>query len=148
MKRAISSFLLMGLVAGAGLGASAPGEKKTQFSLGGTFLLLKPDYESGSYSLVGAAGRVDFNLGRSFIVAPELSLGIGGWSAGGTINYRAGTFFAGAGGLVVGGFEEEWGTNSFLKLHIGIKKAHGLFAAAFIVNRWIKGFGLTAGYIF
>ncbi len=151
MKKAVVSFLLMGLVASVGLGASGPEEKKTQISLGGSLLMLTMG-GGDSTLLIGAALRVDFNLGRSFIIAPEISAGIGGASAGGTVNFRSGRYFAGLGGLVVsvteGGSGGEWGTNGFFKVHAGIKGPRGLLAASFIVGGYIKGFGLTAGYVF
>ena len=104
MKKMILGFILMAFVASAGLGAPAAEEKPIQFSLGGNLLMLTMEGGDSTF-LVGAALRVDFNLGKSFILAPELSAGIGGWTAGGTFNFRSGKFFAGAGALAVGAFE-------------------------------------------
>ncbi len=103
MKKMILGFILMVLVVSAGLGAPAAEEKPIQFSLGGNLLMLTMEGGDSTF-LVGAALRVDFNLGKSFILAPELSAGIGGWTAGGTFNFRSGKFFAGAGALAVGAF--------------------------------------------
>jgi len=151
MKKMIPGFILMILVTSAGLGASVPGEKSTQFSLGGNLLMLTMEGGDSTF-LVGAALRVDFNLGKSFILAPELSAGIGGWTAGGTLNFRSGKFYAGAGAVAVGAFEGggggEWGTNAFLKVHVGTKSAKSLLAASVLVGDYIWGFGLTAAYIF
>jgi hypothetical protein len=151
MKKMILGFILMILVASAGLGASVPGEKSTQFSLGGNLLMLMMEGGDSTF-LVGAALRVDFNLGKSFILAPELSAGIGGWTAGGTLNFRSGKFFAGAGAVAVGAFEGggsgEWGTNAFLKVHVGTKSVRTLLAASALVGDYIWGLGLTAAYIF
>ncbi len=151
MKKMISGFFLMAFVVSAGLGAPATEEKPIQFSLGGNLVMLTMEGGDSTF-LVGAALRVDFNLGKSFILAPELSAGIGGWTAGGTFNFRSGRFFAGAGALAVGAFEGggsgEWGTNAFLKVHVGTKSARSLLAASVLVGDYIKGFGLTAAYIF
>lgn len=151
MKKMIPGFILMILVTSAGLGAPAAEEKPIQFSLGGNLLMLMMEGGDSTF-LVGAALRVDFNLGKSFILAPELSAGIGGWTAGGTLNFRSGKFYAGAGAVAVGAFEGggggEWGTNAFLKVHVGTKSAKSLLAASVLVGDYIWGFGLTAAYIF
>lgn len=150
MKKVVLSLFLTGFVTSAVLGASVPEEKKTWISLGGNLLMLTMDGDSTF--LVGAALRIDFDLGPSFIIAPELSAGIGGWTAGGTVNFRSGKFFAGAGALAVGAFEGggsgEWGTNAFLKVHVGTRGPRSLIAASVLVGDYIKGFGLTAAYIF
>jgi len=150
MKKMILGFFIMALTVNAGLAAPGPGEKKIQFSLGGNFTMLKATYEDGTYFLAGAALRVDLNLGRSFSIAPEASAGIGGWTAGGTVNFRSGRFFAGAGYLAagLGGSGQDWGVVSLLKVHAGTKGPKWLIAGSFVTNRWFKGFGLTAGYVF
>lgn len=150
MKKAVLGLLVAGLFLSAGLGAAVPGEKKTQISLGVSALVLSETYSNGSKGIYGPGLRVDFNLGKSLIVAPEVSGGVGGWSAGGTVNFRSGMFFAGAGYLAasLGGNWDEWGVNSLLKLQIGAKGPHWLIAASYVTNRWLKGFGLTAGYVF
>ena len=150
MKKTVLSVLVAGLFLSAGLGGAVPGEKPTQISLGAGALVLSETYSSGSKSIYGPALRIDFNLGRSLIISPEVSGGVGGWSAGGTVNFRSGQFFAGAGYLAasLGGNWEDWGVNSLLKVQIGAKGPHWLVAAAFVANRWLRGFGLTAGYVF
>jgi hypothetical protein len=150
MKRTILGFFIMALAVNAGLAAPAPGEKKIQFSLGGNLTMLSATYENDAYFLVGAALRVDFNVGRSFSIAPEASAGVGGWTAGGTVNFRSKRFFAGAGYLAagLGGSGQDWGVVSLLKVHAGTKGPKWLIAGSFVANRWFKGFGLTAGYIF
>jgi len=147
MKKTILGFFIMALAVSAGLAAPRPGEKTIQFSLGGNFTMLRATHEDHSYFLAGAALRVDINLGRSFILAPEISGGIGGISWGTTLNFRAGRYFAGAGALAVYGLDDEWGIQTLLKIHVGLKSPRALLAAAFLSNRWFKGFGLTAGYI-
>ncbi len=150
MKKTVLGLLVAGLFLSAGLGAAVPGEKTTQISLGVSALVLSETYSDGSKGIYGPGLRVDFNLGKSLIVAPEVSGGVGGWSAGGTVNFRSGKFFAGAGYLAasLGGNWDEWGVNSLLKLQIGAKGPHWLIAASYVANRWLKGFGLTAGYVF
>ena len=148
MRKSILCLLMMGLVAGGALGAPGPGEKAIQFSLGGNVIALTAKYEEDPHFLFGAALRVDLNIGRWLSVAPELSAGIGGYSGGATINVRPGKFFIGAGYLAAGGFEDEWGLQSLFKVHAGYKSQRALLAAAFLANRWFKGCGLTAGYLF
>lgn len=151
MRKVILGLFLMGLIVSAGLGAPAPAGQRTDLSLGGNLLMLTMEGGDSTF-LVGAALRADFNLGKAFIVAPEISAGIGGWTAGGTLNLRFGKFFAGAGGLAVGASEGggggEWGTNAFLKVHLGTKSARTLVAASVLVGAYITGFGLTVGYVF
>ena len=150
MKKVALSLFLAGLFLSADLGAAVQGEKKTQISLGLNVLMLSETRGSDSKAAFGPGLRVDFTLGRSFIIAPEVSAGIGGWSAGGTVNFRSKGFFAGAGYLVagLGGSWDEWGVNSLFKVQAGAKGLHWLFAASYVANRWLKGFGVTAGYIF
>jgi hypothetical protein len=148
MDKAVFCLLMMGFVAGAGLGAPGPGEKTVQFSLGGSVMAMTARYEEDPYFLFGAALRVDFNIGRWLGVAPEISVGIGGYSGGMTINARPGKFFIGAGYLAAGGFEDEWGLQSLVKVHAGYKSPRAILAAAFLANRWFKGCGLTVGYVF
>jgi hypothetical protein len=150
MKQTILGFFIVALAVSAGLAAPAPGDKTIQFSLGGNLTMLSATHENDSFFLVGAALRVDFNLGRSFSVAPEASAGIGGWTAGGTVNFRSRKFFAGAGYLAagLGGSGQSWGVVSLLKVHAGTKGPRWLIAGSFVTNSWFKGFGLTAGYMF
>src|SRR4030067_1018234 len=70
------------------LGAASPAEKKTQISLGLNVLMLSDTYSSDSKAIFGPGLRVDFNLGRSFIIAPEVFAGIGGWSLGCPLHFR------------------------------------------------------------
>ena len=149
MKEIALSLFLAGLFLSADLGAAVPGEKKTQISLGLNVLTLSETRGSDSKAAFGPGLRVDFNLGRSFIIAPEVSAGIGGWSAGGTVNFRSKGFFAGAGYLVTSlGYSDEWGISSLFKIQVGAKGLKWLFAASYVANSWLKGFGVTAGYIF
>jgi hypothetical protein len=148
VKKVVLSLFLAGLFLSANLGAAVPGEKKTQISLGLNVLMLSDPRATRKRLRPGAKGH--FNLGRSVVVAPEVSAGIGGWSAGGTVNFRSKGFFAGAGYLVagLGGSWGEWGANSLFRVQAGAKGPHWLFAASYLANRWLKGFGVTAGYIF
>ena len=148
MKKMVFGVLLVGLAANVGLGAPATTGGTIQLSLGGNLIMLKTTYEDDSYTLGGAVVRVDFNLGRSISLAPELSGGFGGASGGATLNLRAGRYFAGAGALAVSGLDDEWGVQTLLKVHAGFKGPRALLAAAFLTNRWFKGFGLTVAYVF
>lgn len=149
----ILGVLAMGMIAGMVLrdaGAAVPGEKRVQISLGLSVLTLF-DNMSNSKAAYGPGLRVDLNLGRSFFIAPEASAGIGGWNLGGTVNFRSGKFFAGAGYLAAymgGQHWGDWGVNSLFKIHVGFKGLHPTVAASFVANRWLKGFGLTVGYCF
>jgi hypothetical protein len=147
MKKTILGFFIMALALSAGLAAPAPGEKTIQFSLGGNFTMLRATYDPDSYFL-GAALRVDLNIGRWLSLAPEISAGIGEYSGGATVNVRPGKFFIGAGYLAMAGLEDEWGIQSLFKVHAGYKSKRALLAAAYLSNKWFKGFGLTVGYIF
>jgi hypothetical protein len=113
-------------------------------------VMLSESYGNDSKGIYGPGLRVDFNLGRSFIVAPEVSAGIGGWTAGGTLNFRSKKFFVGAGYLAasLGGSWDDWGINSLFKVHAGAKGRNWLLALSYVTNRWLNGFGVTAGYIF
>jgi hypothetical protein len=150
MKKTALLLFLAGLFAGAGPASAVPAEKKVQISLGLNVVLLSESYGSDSKGIYGPGLRVDFNLGRSFIVAPEVSAGIGGWSAGGTLNFRSKKFFFGAGYLAasLGGSWGDWGINSLFKVHAGAKGRNWLLALSYMTNRWLRGFGLAAGYIF
>jgi hypothetical protein len=150
MKKIALSLFFASLFLCAGLGAAVPGEKNAQISLAMNVLMLSETHGGDSKAAFGPGLRVDFNLGRSFIIAPEVSAGIGGWSAGGTVNFRSKGFSAGAGYLVagLGGSWGEWGANSLFKVQAGAKGLHWLFAASYVTNRGLNGVGLTAGYIF
>jgi len=150
MKKVALSLFFASLFLCAGLFAAVPGEKNAQISLGINVLMLSETHGSDSKAAFGPGLRVDFNLGRSFIIAPEVSAGIGGWSAGGTVNFRSKGFFAGVGYLAagLGGNWAEWGVNSLFKVQVGAKGLKWLFAASYVTNSWLNGFGVTAGYIF
>ena len=149
MKKVVLSLFFASLFLCAGLGAAVPGEKNAQISLGLNILMLSDTHGSDSKAALGPGLRVDFNLGRSFIIAPEVSAGIGGWSAGGTVNFRSKGFFAGAGYLATSlGYSDEWGVSSLFKIQVGAKGRKWLFAASYVTNSWLNGFGVTAGYIF
>ncbi len=40
------------------------------------------------------------------------------------------------------------GRQFLIKIQAGAKGLKWLFAASYVTNRWLKGFGVTAGYIF
>lgn len=130
--------------------AAAREEEGLSFSLGLSVLALMESYGQDVKAAFGPGLRVDIGLGRSLFLAPEASVGIGGWSLGGTLNFGLKRFFAGAGYLAAGfgGSWEEWGVNSLFKVHAGTRGRRATVAVSLVVNRWLKGFGLTAGYLF
>ncbi len=148
MKKTILGFFIMALALSAGLAAPAPGEKTVQFSLGGNFTMLRRANSHDASSFLGAALRVDLNIGRWLSLAPEVSVGIGEYTGGATVNVRPGKFFIGAGYLAAAGLEGDMGVESLFKVHAGYKSQRALLAAAYVSNTWFKGFGLTAAYIF
>jgi len=150
MNKAVLSLLPAILSLSIGLGAAVPAQKRTQISLGLNVLVLSETFTSDTKAVVGAGVRVDLSLGRSLFIAPEASAGLGGWTVGGTVNFRAKRFFAGAGYLAagLGGSWREWGVNSLFKIQAGTKGPRWLIAVSYVANRWLKGFGLTAGHIF
>jgi len=153
MNKFVLVFLLMGLTAGAVRGADDPVGKKAQLALTLSGFYLVPDTGS-TRSLLAPGLRVDLNLGKSFILAPEASLGFTGLYVGGTFNYRLRKFFVGAGGGLIYFYKEaqdiqgDW----VLKIQAGAKGSHWLVAAAYVSNilsgGWLNGVHLTAGYIF
>jgi hypothetical protein len=151
MNKIVTGFVMMGIVAGLALSAPEPGGTGARLCLGGNLMVLNME-GGGSTFLAGAALRIDLDLGRFFILAPEVSAGLGGWSAGGTLNIHLATFFVGAGALVVGatagGSGGEWGTNPFLKIHAGTRFASTSLAVSALFGDYIKGFGLTIGFVF
>jgi len=70
VKKVALSLFLAGLFFSADLGAAVPGEKKTQIGLGMNVLMLSETYGNDSKAAFGPGLRVDFNLGRSVIIAP------------------------------------------------------------------------------
>jgi len=111
------------------------GEKKVQLALTLSGLALVPD--TGSARGILAPGlRVDFNLGKSFILAPEAFVGFTGLYVGGTVNYRYRKFFVGTGGGLVYFFKEAQDVqgDGMLKVQVGAKGPHWLVAAAYVSN--------------
>ena len=153
MKKLILSLLLTGLVASAVPGATLPGEKPIQFSLalsGGAFW---PD-TGDARMIIGPGARVDFNLGKWIIFAPEVTLGLGGTTLGGTLNLRYRGLFAGAGGGIVyfWGDEQEVGAVAVVKLQAGFKSRSWVVTGAYMSDSlpagWFYGFQGSIGYIF
>jgi hypothetical protein len=134
----------MGMIAGMVMGAAGAEDKKVQ--LGVTVALLIGGETGGDYisGVFGPGARVDFNLTKSFMVSPEVSLLWGSISPGGTVNYRFGKGFAGLGAMVI--WDE--GAIGLFKAHVGAKGLHWLVAASYHRGGWISAVGLTVGYIF
>jgi hypothetical protein len=151
MNKILTGFLMLGLVAGAVLAAPDPGGTGVRLCLGGHLTYLSMEGGDSTF-LAGATLRIDLDLGRLITLAPEVSAGIGGWSGGGTLNVRLGPLFAGAGALAVsateGGSSGEWGTNAFLKIHAGTRSSSTFLAASALFGSYIKGFGVTFGWVF
>jgi hypothetical protein len=151
MNKILIGLLMWGLVAGLGFGAPVPGGKGAHLCLGGNLMLLNMEGGDSTF-LAGATLRIDLDLGTLITLAPEVSAGIGGWSGGGTLNVRLGPLFAGAGAVAVsateGGSSGEWGTNAFLKIHAGTRNSSTFLAASALFGSYIKGFGVTFGWVF
>lgn len=153
MRRTLVILAVVGMTIGALSGAEAPAMKKIQFSLGIGGVGVKPD-TGDTRGLIGPAATVHFNLGRSLIVAPELTAGIGGTYLGATVNVRFRKIFLGVGGGLLYFFSErqEVQGDGMLKVQIGAKGASWLFTAAFVSNvlsgAWLNGAQVTVGYIF
>jgi hypothetical protein len=151
MSKILTGLVLMGLVAGAAVAAPDPGGTGARLCLGGELMMLNMEGGDSTF-LAGAALRIDLDLGRSFFLAPEVSAGLGGWSAGGTFNIHLATLFVGAGALVVGategGSSGEWGTHPFFKIHVGTRFASTSLALSALFGSYIKGFGATIGFVF
>ena len=102
-----------------------------------------------SHFLVGAALRVDFNLGRSFVLGPSLRRHRGlDRRPHGELPLRE--VLAGAGALAVGDLEGggsgSWGTVALLKAASGPRPEIGHRRLGFVGDlSW--GLGLTAAYI-
>jgi len=148
MNKILVGLLMWGLVAGAVLAAPDPGGTGVRLCLGGHLTYLSMEGGDSTF-LAGATLRIDLDLARLITLAPEFSAGIGGWSGGGTLNVRLGPLFAGAGALAVSVTEAgEWGTNAFLKIHAGTRSSSTFLAAAALFGSYIKGFGVTFGWVF
>jgi hypothetical protein len=162
-KLILSLLFLVGLAVGAGLEASVPGEKPIQFSLAFSGTAFWDEYENpyvskGPYTIIGATGRVDFNLWRWLIFAPELTLGFGGGMLGGTLNIRHRGFFAGAGivALTFWSADDESGIGLIWKFQAGIKGRSWIATAAYftadpaesLAGRGAYGLQLSIGHIY
>jgi len=150
MNKIVTGLLMIGLVVGVALSAPEPGPG-IRLCLGGNFALLTMEGGDSAF-MAGAALRADLGLGPVFFVAPEVAAGLGGWSAGGTLNAHVSVFYAGAGALVLdatkGGASGEWGTNAFLKMHVGMRNSRNYLALSALFGSYIKGFGVSIGYVF
>jgi hypothetical protein len=153
MRKLVLGLFLMGLAVSSVLGASVPGEKPIQFSLalsGGGFW---PD-SGDARTIIGLGTRLDFNLGKWIILAPEVTLGLAGTTLTGTFNLRYNGLFAGAGGGLVYFWEDqqEVGAVAVVKLQAGFKSRNWIVTAAYMSDSlptgWFYGFQGTIGYIF
>lgn len=156
MRRSLAGLLAGGLIfatAAAAAGANAADGRKTRFAITLSGLALSPD--TGDLSaVIGPGLLVDFKLGKSFAIAPEITLGFSGVYAGGMVNYGGRKFFVGAGGGFVYFWQEDQDIqgDGLLKFQAGLKGPRWLFTAAFVSNilsgSWLNGLQLTAGYDF
>jgi hypothetical protein len=153
MTKMILVVMLTSLMIGIGWAGDVPQEKKTQFALTLSGLAVAPDTGDGRGS-IGPGAMVHFDLGRSFVIAPEITAGLTGLYGGLTANFRAHRFFAGAGGGILYFYKEsqEVQGDVMMKVQVGTRGPRWLFAAAFISNvfggGWLNGIHLTIGRIF
>lgn len=152
--RKLSMILgLAGMMIGALYGAETPATKKISFSLGVSGLVVTPD-TGDARGLIGPAAAVQFNLGKSLFVAPELVAGIGGLYGGATVNVRFRKFFLGLGGGLLYFYSENQDIqgDGMLKVHLGTQGVDWYFAAAYVSNvfsgAWLNGVQVTVGYVF
>lgn len=145
MKAVVRGLLVIGMIVGMVLRAAGAEEKKADFVA--TVALLIGGEKGGDSYISGSFGpgvRVDFNLSKSFMISPEVSLFWGALSPGCTVNYRFGKGFIGLGAMTI--WDE--GAIGLFKAHIGAKGRHWMFAASYHKGGWITAVGLTIGYIF
>jgi hypothetical protein len=153
MKRFLIFLAASALATGVLSAQAAPKEKSIQFSLAFSGTAFWDEYENpyiskGPYTIIGATGRVDFNLGNWLIFAPELTLGFGGGMLGGTLNIRHRGFFAGA-GIVVLAFlpdEDEAGIGLIWKFQAGIKGRSWIVTAAYFTPDPAESLGGRGAY--
>jgi hypothetical protein len=153
MKKLAVCLLVASLSAGLLSGGEIEREKKTQFSL--AFNLVALSERGDLQSIVGPAGLVIFNIGRRFMIMPELCLGVNGLFVGGTFNVKFGGFFLGLGGVGGGLYKDrfEWNPISLVKVQAGLKGRHMIAAIAYVNNLGdiypkLTGLSLMAGYTF
>lgn len=143
----------MSALAGFLSGAEAPAVKKISFSLGVSGLVVTPD-TGDARGLIGPAAAGQFNLGKSFFVAPELAVGLGGVYGGATVNVRLRKVFLGAGGGLLYFYSENQDIqgDGMLKVQLGTQGVDWYFAAAYVTNilsgAWLNGAQVTVGYVF
>jgi len=163
MKKLLIGLAVSALATGVLSAQGATKEKAIQFSLAFSGTAFWDEYEDpytskGPYTIIGATGRVDFNLWRWLIFAPELTLGFGGGMLGGTLNIRHRGFFAGA-GIVVLTFwpdDDESGIGLIWKFQAGIKGRSWIATAAYftadpaesLAGRGAYGLQGSIGHIF
>jgi hypothetical protein len=153
MRKTLVILTLAGALIGALYGAEAPAAKKISFSLGVSGLAVKPD-TGDARGLIGPAATVQFNLGRSLFVAPELAAGLGGLYGGATFNVRFRKAFLGVGGGLLYFYSENQDVqgDGMLKVQLGTQGAAWFFSAAYVSNvlsgAWLNGVQVTVGYIF
>jgi hypothetical protein len=153
MKKLLACLLVAGLSAGILSGAEVAREKKTQFAVALNLVTLS---EQGDLqAVIGPAGLVIFNIGRRFMIAPEVLLGVNGSFAGATFNVKFKGFFLGLGGVAGGLYKDrfEWNPISLLKVQAGIKGPRLIAALAYVNNLVdfypkLSGLSLTVGYLF
>ena len=163
MKRLLIGLAVSALATGVLSAQAAPKEKAIQFSLAFSGTAFWDEYENpyvskGPYTIIGATGRVDFNLWRWLIFAPELTLGFGGGMLGGTLNIRYRGFFAGAGivALTFWPDDDESGIGLIWKFQAGIKGRSWIATAAYftadpaesLAGRGAYGLQGSIGHIF
>lgn len=152
--RKISMILVLTVaLVGVLSGAETPPVKNIRFSLGVSALAIKPD-TGDARGVIGPAAAVQFNMGESLFVAPELTVGIGGVYGGATFNIRFRKAFFGVGGGLLYFYSEHQDVqgDGMLKVQLGAQGAAWYFAAAYVSNvlggAWLNGVQVIMGYLF
>ena len=149
MKKTALLLFLAGLFASAGPASAVPAEKKVQLSLGLNVVMLSESYGNDSKGIYGQGLGGVFNWGGRLWSLPESPPGsaAGPPAALSTSGPKA-LLRRRLSGRISGGSWDDWGINSLFKVHAGAKGRNWLLALSYVTNRWLRGFGLAAGYIF
>jgi hypothetical protein len=160
MKKMFLGLMATALLCSADLGAGPGQPERIQFAA--IVSGISGDNEvKGKFFNIGPGVRLDFNLSKWLMISPEISYFAGeggGLSYGGTVNGRLGPAYAGIGVAMLDQntliFFQDPGVhlNAFWKLQAGLKGRHWLVSLSYFADSlgrpWIRGLGLTAGYVF
>jgi hypothetical protein len=156
MRQAVRTLVVLGLLAGLAPPSFAGPGVKIHFGVTGTFLVGR-EFEGGFGAFAGPGGRVDVELGRVFMVSPEVTWVLH-WrtvAPACTLNIRLGRVYFGAGPLVTE-TDRNWDGDVFLKAHFGMRTGFWLIEAVYLTGRasidtgreQVTLLGVTGGFMF